>query len=757
MGDTAILFRVMAAACVSLAGTGCSSKPGSEAPLPGVSSNASPGAPPSGVSSDASSRAPLPGLYGLTGACARSAFEGGPVPSDVEWCVDAVNVSSDGDLDLLASWTLSGSSFGGAEKGPDAGNRKMYLVDDRGRRYDHYETTEAARFGGRLASESPRLQGSFLFRAQKPGALSFVFHDDDQGVVITVALEAPRRVSPEERAAVAERIQAAADVEIKESWAGHGPPQQHHWRLRRAASGLVGDAAVPAPTAKGFFDLLAQAPLTRGTYTPRVLHTDDYPSLSVRLGQGDQSVEFASQSQGSGNVPWSVRTGGEVLVVPSDHPARALGLLRPSLTGDAGALAKPGGATDPRVDELRLAAQTGDIVKLRTLIAGGVAVNAASSYDGETAVAAAALGGQPEAIALLAAAGAKVDVETPRGRPLIVALQLGLPAVVRALLAAGADPAPHGKESSPLGVAIGSGKMESVRALLEAGAKPSSETALTEAAFAGSVEMARLLLARGAKVDGGDQDGVTPLMAATRNGHADMVEFFLSSGAKVDSRSRFGTTALHEAARNGQSAIARRLLRAGASPHTKDVSGATPLLHAHVPGVVSALLQAGADPNAAGAGNTPLVATVASIGGRLFVGDRHQPGEPDDRLETARLLIAAGANVNAPDGHGQTALMAAASKPGGEIELALIRLLLKAGADPNRINSKGRTALLIAVDAYSPSWVSPFSERGLQSVRALLEAGAVDRPGPDARTALAVAKGKGAQQMAALLATPPAR
>jgi hypothetical protein len=304
----------------------------------------------SGCPSKAHSQAPLPGVYGLSNACVRVRFRDAPKPTGAEWCIDAVTVTADGNLELLASWTHWGSTDFEADKGSDAGNRKMYLVDDRGRRYDHYQTTGAARFGGVIGPDNAPLRGTYRFRAYRPGASRFTFHDDDQGVVIHLALETQRRVSPEERAAIAERIRTAAVVEIVDEWSGGlmppGPQPKSHWWLTRTGSGLTGDAVVPAAALRQFLHLLMQAPLTRREPVPpeavwRPADAPEYRGL-IRLGQGEQSVTFSARAEG-----WWVESEG--LVVPSDHVERALKLLRPILTGAAGAPEAQDTAAPPRV------------------------------------------------------------------------------------------------------------------------------------------------------------------------------------------------------------------------------------------------------------------------------------------------------------------------------------------------------------------------------------------------------------------------
>jgi ankyrin repeat protein len=96
-------------------------------------------------------------------------------------------------------------------------------------------------------------------------------------------------------------------------------------------------------------------------------------------------------------------------------------------------------------------------------------------------------------------------------------------------------------------------------------------------------------------LDGGDKKyGMTALMIAAREGQMEIARLLLQRGAAVDMPDALGLTALHVAAINGQDEIVSLLLEAGAEPRAQVEDGRTPLMMAagrgHL-GVVRVLLE----------------------------------------------------------------------------------------------------------------------------------------------------------------------
>ncbi|KAK3267856.1 hypothetical protein CYMTET_23609, partial [Cymbomonas tetramitiformis] len=291
--------------------------------------------------------------------------------------------------------------------------------------------------------------------------------------------------------------------------------------------------------------------------------------------------------------------------------------------------------------------------------------------------------------------GAEVDAEDGEGRTaLSVALAGGKEAAARALLEVGAG-VNSGTGRRPLHAAAEKGLVEMVRELVGKDAEVDAEdgegrTALTVALAFGQEAVARALLEAGAGVNAGT--GRRPFHAAAEKGMVEMVRELAGKGAEVDAEDGEGRTALTVALAFGQEAAARALLEAGAGVNAG--TGQRPLHGAAEGGMVEMLrelVDKGADVDAEdGEGHTAL--TVALAGGQEAA---------------ARALLEAGAGVNA--GTGRRPLHAAAER--GTVEL--VRELLEKSAEVDAEDREGRTALTVAL---------AFGQEA--AARALLEAGA---------------------------------
>ena len=125
-------------------------------------------------------------------------------------------------------------------------------------------------------------------------------------------------------------------------------------------------------------------------------------------------------------------------------------------------------------------------------------------------------------------------------------------------------------------------------------------------------ETATLLLQHHADPNIADNNGITPLIAASKNGCAKIISTLLKASADPTIADNNGQTPLIAASGKGHDGIISTLLQAGADPNKADNNGRIPLIAASEKGhngIVSTLLQAGADPNKAdNNGRTPLIA-----------------------------------------------------------------------------------------------------------------------------------------------------
>ena len=190
-------------------------------------------------------------------------------------------------------------------------------------------------------------------------------------------------------------------------------------------------------------------------------------------------------------------------------------------------------------------------------------------------------------------------------------------------------------------------------------------------------EVVTALLGAGADVNARDDDGKLPFEDARYNQQL-MGTNVYGKIAAPNARDQGGFTALYWTALYGTGAAVTALLEAGADPNATGRNGNAPLHVAKSAGAVTALLQAGANPNVRSRlGDTPLHA--AAQGGTA---------------EMVTALLQAGADPNARDGLRFTPLHRAAS--GGTAEV--VTALLEAGADPNARDIDGKLPFDYAED-----------------------------------------------------------
>ena len=271
-----------------------------------------------------------------------------------------------------------------------------------------------------------------------------------------------------------------------------------------------------------------------------------------------------------------------------------------------------------------------------------------------------------------------------------------------------------------------------VRALLTQGAdvnvpEADGTTALHWAGYRNDLETVDVLLRAGARVDATNDLGVTPLWTACENANPAIAERLLEAGADPNAALLSGETLLMTAARTGSADVVKLLLAKGADVNVKESAhGQTALMWAVAqrhPAVVEALLANGADVHARTDVWTEVVKTTLEVMNPAYVTDIQQGGYTPllfaarvGDLASAKLLVAAGANVNDTAPYGTTALIVAAHSGHGDVAA----YLLEKGADPNSILA-GYTALHAALLHRDEELVAALLENGANPNSPLLK------------------------------------
>jgi uncharacterized protein len=242
-------------------------------------------------------------------------------------------------------------------------------------------------------------------------------------------------------------------------------------------------------------------------------------------------------------------------------------------------------------------------------------------------------------------------------------------------------------------------------------------TALHWAVHRDDLATADVLIRAGARPNIANDLGVTPLHLACTNRSTGMVRRLLTAGANPNATLPRGETVLMECARTGNADAVAALLKSGARVNEAEaVNQQTALMWAVAqqhPKVVQALLESGADIRARSR-TYPQVVETGNRGGGGDVFTVLRGGSTPllfaarvGDIESARLLMAAGADVNDALPDGVSALVLAAHSGHG----ALGALLLEKGANPNAAEA-GYTALHAAIDRSDLSLVQALLRHG---------------------------------------------
>lgn len=184
--------------------------------------------------------------------------------------------------------------------------------------------------------------------------------------------------------------------------------------------------------------------------------------------------------------------------------------------------------------QLRLAAQRGDLDRIRDYLERGHGVDGA-------------------------------DVFSFGMTPLMSAAEQGNPETIHLLLAAGANPNQrHSLGYTPLWFAVESGNLNIVKILVENGAQltdafPGGKSLPLLASARGHLPVLEFLAGKNLDLSGRDNTGATPLTSAALHGHDQIVRFLLGHGVDIHARDSLGNTALSIAVREGHLSVVKTL------------------------------------------------------------------------------------------------------------------------------------------------------------------------------------------------------
>lgn len=389
------------------------------------------------------------------------------------------------------------------------------------------------------------------------------------------------------------------------------------------------------------------------------------------------------------------------------------------------------------VTPLSMACENGDGELVELLLAHGADGNT-TLHGGETALMTAARTGNARAVQALIKRGADVNAKERRSQTALMwAAAEGHTEVVELLIKAGADIHARVPDSGFTSwfFAAREGRIGTVRALLKAGVDVNEPMEPQRPSGKSPVK------------------GTSALLLAIENGHYELALDLIGAGADPNDE-RSGYTPLHvmtwvrkpprgedygapppaELGPLNSQQFIRELVKKGAQVNMRlakgrggsgkfNTKGATPFFMASATADIAymqLLLELGADPSITNADRcTPLmVACGIGVGSDAA---NEVAGEEPEVLEAAKLLLKLGADINAVDANGETAMHAAALKNLPKV----VQFLADHGAKAeiwNRKNRYGWTPLAIA-EGHRPGNFKPSFETIAAIQKVMVDAG----------------------------------
>jgi ankyrin repeat protein len=372
---------------------------------------------------------------------------------------------------------------------------------------------------------------------------------------------------------------------------------------------------------------------------------------------------------------------------------------------------------------LMVAAKTGNVQLVKALLANGANVNASTVLDKYTPLMWAITERHDDIANVLVEGQADVHAVSAKGfTPLMFAARTGNIPMAKTLLAAGArvnDVAPDGTHVLPFSII--SGQADFTLFLLDQGADPNGAIGGVRALHT-AVGSADLWLAdwyRSHGLGGGYAGMGSSYLPTARR--AELTKALLARGADANARAK--TSAMHM----GYIGYPKKGAFEPFACGTGDLLGATPLWVAAnaasgnqlqimeafgvartdgYGAIIKALLDAGADLTITTTdGTTPLM-SAAGLGGATFIPGKQRGFRMVGSEEAVKLLLEAGADVNATNEADFTALHGAAMRGLNEV----VEHLVSKGAKINARDFRGRTPYRLAEGAKQSFQFQAFPE-----------------------------------------------
>jgi len=386
------------------------------------------------------------------------------------------------------------------------------------------------------------------------------------------------------------------------------------------------------------------------------------------------------------------------------------------------AKANPNLAQTSGLTPLMIAAHTNNLAIVKALLARGAEVNRATAKTGDTALMWAIGDGHPEIARAIIAAGADVHASSASGfTPMMFAARIGEIELAKSLIAAGVGVNEMGSDRTHvLPYAILAGQPEFALFLIDRGADPNGEMGGVRALHIAAGNASPWLADWSRRHGGGNSIGVGGIVGGRLSGdmRLRLVRTLLEKGADPNARVTTsamdasyiaypkkgafepyscgtgdwrGATALWIAARDANGDVGGF----GGDGNAADAA-ATVLFRSRTGGnsieIMRALLAGGANLHlTSDDGTTPLM-EAAGLGRQTFSPGLQRGRRSTGAEEAVKLLLDAGADINAVNEGDFTALHGAAFRGLNEV----LQILVERGANINARDFRGRTAYRMA-------------------------------------------------------------